>query len=242
MQARSFARRAFAPVIAAPGEETDTRVARWPHTLVVIGIFLVLAVAGFLSNRASAGAGSARSQGSHVPMYAVLILMQWVLAAYVRRGLRSTGTTVGAITGRWRALRDVGRDLMLGMGLWACWVGIDHLLPHQQTGVVSAVLPRSAGELALWAVLAISAGIVEEFVFRGYLMRQFRALTGNAATAVMLQALLFGVSHGYQGPVAVARITMYGALFGAMALWRRSVAPCMVAHAWTDLAAALLPG
>jgi hypothetical protein len=32
----------------------------------------------------------------------------------------------------------------------------------------------------------------------------------------------------------VALISVYGAMFGALAHWRRSVRPGMIAHAWHD--------
>ena len=85
----------------------------------------------------------------------------------------------------------------------------------------------------------MSAGFCEEFVFRGYLQRQFTAWLGSPWIALSLQALLFGVSHGYQGFLACAHITLYGVLFGLLALWRRSLRPGMIAHAMTDILAGI---
>ncbi len=50
----------------------------------------------------------------------------------------------------------------------------------------------------MWVILAVAAGICEEFMFRGYLQKQFLAITGSDAAAVVLQAF-FGVAHSYQG-------------------------------------------
>src|SRR6476661_384707 len=61
MQDKFLARSALASVVVAPGENSDSTVARWPHTLVVTLIFLGLAVAGFSSNRASVGGATAHS-------------------------------------------------------------------------------------------------------------------------------------------------------------------------------------
>jgi hypothetical protein len=38
----------------------------------------------------------------------------------------------------------------------------------------------------------------------------------------------------------MARIALYGVGFGALARWRRSLAPGIVCHVWTDLASGLL--
>ena len=82
--------------------------------------------------------------------------------------------------------------------------------------------------------------LCEEIVFRGYLQRQFAVLTGRPGVALVLQALLFGITHGEQGVGAVARVFAYGIGFGAIALWRRSLLPGVLCHVWTDLASGLL--
>jgi len=100
---------------------------------------------------------------------------------------------------------------------------------------VRALLPRTPVEIALWVLLSLTAGFCEETVFRGYLQKQFQAMTGSPAAGLLLQAVIFGVSHGYQGLRNVIAITVFGGVFGALALWRRSLKPGMILHAWTDL-------
>ena len=58
--------------------------------------------------------------------------------------------------------------------------------------------------------------------------------------ALFLQAAVFGIAHGYQGLRNCVAIAIYGALFTLLALWRKSLRPGMIAHAWTDIAAGLL--
>ena len=53
---------------------------------------------------------------------------------------------------------------------------------------------------------------------------------------------MFGLAHGEQGASAAARAALYGAGLGALARWRRSLAPGIVCHVWTDLASGLLRG
>ena len=97
-------------------------------------------------------------------------------------------------------------------------------------------------EISLWIALSISAGFCEELVFRGYLQRQFAALTGSNVIGLLLQAALFGVSHGYQGVAATVTIALFGVVYGSLALWRRSLRPGMIAHAWSDIWAGWLAG
>jgi membrane protease YdiL (CAAX protease family) len=86
----------------------------------------------------------------------------------------------------------------------------------------------------MWVCLSTTAGFCEEFIFRGYLQRQFLALTGRPEAAVVFQALIFGAAHLYQGWKGAVTITAYGALFGGLAAWRKSLRPGMMQHAAQD--------
>ena len=143
------------------------------------------------------------------------------------------------IGGSWNSLRDVLRDAGLALGIWSIWFGAEKLWGHvfdiSHAVSIQTFLPRKPLEIALWIAVSISAGISEEIAFRGYFQRQFGALTGSKWAGVCLQALLFGVGHGYQGVQAMAKIALFGALFGALAIWRGSLRPGIMAHALGDM-------
>ena len=83
--------------------------------------------------------------------------------------------------------------------------------------------------------VSVSAGICEEIVYRGYLQRQFLALTRSSIVAVLAQAVIFGLGHAYQGAKQVVVITVLGLLYGLLAWWRKSLRPGILAHAWSDI-------
>jgi membrane protease YdiL (CAAX protease family) len=83
--------------------------------------------------------------------------------------------------------------------------------------------------------VSVTAGICEELAFRGFLQRQFHALGGNMVVAVLAQGLVFGLFHSYQGWRNVVVISVLGALYGALAAWRRNVRANIVVHAWGDV-------
>ncbi len=113
------------------------------------------------------------------------------------------------------------------------WVLGQLLRPAALSRNVS-MLPERGIELALWIALSVSAGICEETIFRGYLQRQFTALTKSAPAGILLSAAAFGGVHAYQGFRMTILIALYGAMFGILAYWRGSVRPGMIAHAWQD--------
>lgn len=219
-------------------------VAPWWHTCVLIAFFLVLTLAGIIfQHRAVFEEAIVAQHRNMAPLYLSLILGQWALLYYVWKvGLRRTGTKLSElIGGRWLKLKDVLLDALLAVGLWMIWLLIqracDRLFGAGQAASIRSLLPQQALELVLWVALSISAGFCEEVIFRGYFQRQFEALTRSSWIALLLQAVLFGISHGYQGVGAALKITVFGCLFGLFAWWRKSLRPGIIAHALTDILA-----
>ncbi len=220
-------------------EDQSAPIASKRHTLILGGILLGLAAAGLMM-LARQGGGSAPAASGGAPLYLGLIAAEWGLFLYVRAGLRARGTTVGSlISGRPLTARNLAVDLLVGAVVLALFIGAEWLLGRllgagDQAGV-QPLLVRRAAEIPLWILLSLSAGIVEEFVFRGYFQRQLGALLGSPWLGLVAQALLFGVSHGYQGGVQMLKISLLGLLFGLAALLRRSLVPGMAAHAAADM-------
>jgi CAAX protease family protein len=102
------------------------------------------------------------------------------------------------------------------------------------------LLPDGRMEIALWVLLSITAGICEEAVYRGYLQKQFIALTGSVPVGIILSALAFGLAHSYQGFTRASMISVLGAMGGVLAYWCRSVRPGMIAHALQDVLGAFI--
>jgi membrane protease YdiL (CAAX protease family) len=100
---------------------------------------------------------------------------------------------------------------------------------------IAPLIPHSRIEIFFWIVMSLTAGFCEEFVFRGYLQRQFTALTKNVAAGIIFSAIIFSVGHLYQGGLQMALIGAYGAMFGMLAHFRKSLRPGMIAHAWQDI-------
>ena len=120
--------------------------------------------------------------------------------------------------------------------------GLTSLLKAAPPPGLRAMLPQSPFEMVLWVPLSLTGGFCEEVIFRGYLQRQFSVLTRSFVGAIALQAIAFGLSHGYQGWKMMSIIAIYGACFGWLAHWRRSLRPGMLGHALQDTAGGLLAG
>ncbi|MEA3036765.1 MAG: protease family protein [Sphingomonadales bacterium] len=219
-------------------ERVNEPVASKRHAAVLTAVLLLVALAGWLTLRQAHG-GAAPNGGS-AGLYVGLLAAEWGLFLYARAGLKRHGTSIARlVSARPLTARTLAIDVLLGLLLLAALIAAQYLaerlLGQGDTTLVRSVLVTRIELVPLWLALAASAGFVEELVFRGYFQRQFGAWLGSPWAGVAAQALLFGVTHGYQGGVLVLRIALLGLMFGAVALLRRSLIPGMVAHAATDM-------
>jgi membrane protease YdiL (CAAX protease family) len=176
-------------------------------------------------------------------MYLRTIVFEWLILAIVIVGVRWHGSSVAAVIGnRWRSFQSFLSDLGIAVVILILSVAVPAFLGphHSQGGVDPAVrflLPQGKLEMLLWVVVAISAGICEEAVYRGYFQRQFIAFTRSVPLGIALSAIGFGAIHIYQGVRLAALISVGGAILGIAAYYRKTVRPGMMAHAAQDLLA-----
>lgn len=114
--------------------------------------------------------------------------------------------------------------------------------PSQQQALraLAQLAPANAGEVAAWTLLCLFVGFAEEIVFRGYLQHQFIGWAhGGIVAGVLFSALVFGAAHAYQGVRNMVLLAIFGVLFSALSLSRRSLRAGMFAHSWHDLIAGL---
>lgn len=227
------------------GEATSDKpqlIASRAHFAVFLWIQIAMAIRGGSGLRRFIAVGDPETL--HVRLvwfYVLIIVWEWVLLSYVWWGVRKRGLTLRALVGgRWASPWDVAKDVGIGLTFWFLWMFATIAfakitgLTQQAPDEVRAMTPATGLGLILWAAISISAGFCEEVIYRGYLQRQFFAMTGSVPVAIIGQGLLFGIVHSYQGMFGVAVISVMGILFGLLAAWRRSLRPGMIAHAWYD--------
>ena len=230
--------------LSQPASDRYPRVASTIHTIVVL---VVLGGWAFLA-KAFTNQLSAAANPNRVRAYLITMLLEWFVFVLVVAGVRRSGTSVLLVLGdRWQSAREVLRDIGIAAGFWIVaaallWMFSKLLRITAPAQHMQFMLPHGGVELALWVALSVTAGICEETIFRGYLQRQFMALTKSAPAGIILSAAAFGAAHAYQGPRFVILIALFGAMFGILAYWRGSVRPGMIAHAWQDTLGGLVGG
>lgn len=214
------------------------------HTAALI--VLLLTYSYFGSARGVSAPDHAVPEKFLIIQYVLTMVFEGFLLFWVWLGLRMKGMRLRElIGGRWNSPEDFLIELGIAIGFWLVALvilfGLGYALglanSSQQKEVkqlADLIAPQTTITIVLWIFLSAIAGFVEEIVFRGYLQRQLSIITGSVAAGLLLSAVLFGGGHGYEGARRMVLIAVYGMLFGLLALWRKSLRPGMIAHAWHD--------
>jgi membrane protease YdiL (CAAX protease family) len=226
------------PEIPLASRRSKRLLAPWWHTAILIAVLLLASVNGMRGKHRLAAE-------SKVPQYLWSMAWEWVLAGFVWLGTRKRMRLRDLIGGRWATAEDFFLDVVYAGAFWICALivlGAGAKLMHlDQAGKIEAMrkqlgflTPGSNLELAVWFGVSLTAGFCEEIIFRGYLQRQFAAMSNSMLLGVLLSAVVFGAAHGYEGAARMVLIGIYGLMFGLLAWWRKSLRAGMMAHAWHD--------
>ena len=225
--------------------EKPERIAAWTHFAGFLLIMAGMALLGYRAQHTATGSeavppGQLASHGSAVYVYLVAGIMDWALLYYCWVGVHRMGGSLGMLSGgRWKSWNDLAADVAVTLPFWVLWevtaYAVAKGLGPDTAKSVSSLLPQTLQQILLWIALSITAGFCEEIAFRGYLQRQFHALTGSIAVAVIAQALVFGLAHAYQGWKATVTISVLGLLYGVLAVLRRNLRANIAAHAMSDI-------
>jgi len=105
---------------------------------------------------------------------------------------------------------------------------------RKRFGKLSLIFPQNGNELARFYGLSITAGIVEEILWRGFLiwyLSQFMPLWGAALVSI----IGFGLAHAYQGVANLPPVIAVGAVFTGLYLLTGSIWLPVILHAAVDI-------
>ena len=141
----------------------------------------------------------------------------------VKIGLVSALGAATIATLQWLNLRRVGR------------IPVDKRGPLQ--AIAQRIFPQSSLELLPYLALAITAGICEEFLYRGFAIAALTTAALAPWAAVLVSSVLFGLAHSYQGRGGMVVTLLVGLVFGASRLSYHSLVPAIFWHSAIDMVA-----
>ncbi len=212
------------------------------HILAVVLVFLIPPRAWFSFRTLRRSSDSERPR-TRRRIYSAALITQWALAGAV--------VTQWLVTGRaWRllgvapVLTPGGAGIAVGLAIVILLIARQLRRAGDRSDVfdrararlahVEALVPHSRAELRLFRFVAVTAGICEELLFRGFLIWYLAQYTG-ILQAALLSSVAFGIGHLYQGLRYVALTAMVGLFFAAVYLFAGFLLLPMLIHALMDL-------
>ncbi len=180
-----------------------------------------------------------------ITLYATTMVFQWVLTIIVAWRALARGLTpkelglsqinileflfpglIGAVVLgglHWLNLRRVGR--------------MEGPAPELMRNIAKRVLPKNFVEFLPYVALAVTAGVCEEFLYRGFALAALSNVGLPTWLVVVLTSLLFGLAHTYQGKSGVAGTTLMGLVLGTFRILTESLVSVTIWHAVVDIVA-----
>ena len=194
-------------------------------------------------------ATAAGVHGARAAYYWATIVVEWISTLYV--------LALWAVYGRsWDNLY-LGRSPLFRLGLGLAFaLAVVMFLWHQRRTILARpkliervrqqmsfadpFLPHTGAERYLFWFVAITAGICEEILYRGFLFSFLRAQfsllgvwTGIIA-AIAISSIAFGWAHIYQGYRHAPRTALVGLFLAVVVVLTKSLWPAILIHAAID--------
>ncbi len=178
-------------------------------------------------------------------LYASTIAFQWLAVVAVAWRAWAHGYTASQLG---LSLHDRTRLIVasiVGAATIATlqWLNLRRVgkVPLERRGPLQAIaeriLPQSSVELLPYLALAITAGLCEEFLYRGFGMAVFSRLGLQAWAVVLLSSILFGLAHSYQGRGGIVMTLLIGVILGMSRIVYDSLVPAIFWHSAVDVVA-----
>jgi uncharacterized protein len=184
-------------------------------------------------------------------LYVSTIFYEWLIAALVswRAVSRKMGLAELAMTAS-----DPWRTAWIALVLTALlcanqWASLRRMMraPSTQRGllfqIAEKIMPTTLTETLVFAALACTAGLTEEFLYRGFVFAVLARVFANSGLSLSIAALLssawFGIGHLYQGRRGIITTIIVCILFSIVRIWSGSLIPSIAAHAGIDLIAGI---
>jgi len=190
-------------------------------------------------------------RGVKLRLYASIVASQWTLVALCALVLAGAGlgfAHLGQGPGRSIALTAaVAAGLLAGFAVLSrlTLAQLAKATPDDLPGHVrraGRILPGHRVERAGFVAVAITAGVCEEILYRGWLPWAIAGWTGSAPVGIVVAALVFGAGHAYQGRNGMLLTGALGLFLGAVVAWTGSLLPGQFLHVAVDLVNGLAVG
>jgi len=180
-------------------------------------------------------------------LYASTIAFQWASVAVVGWRAWAHGYTLSemGLVIDWRMgimLAAVLGATILAAGQWFNLRRMGRLSSPRGAilqALADRIFPQSSVELLPYFALAVTAGVCEEFLYRGFAMAVLARAGLPPWSVVLFSAILFGLAHIYQGRGGFVSTLVIGTVFGTARIAYYSLVPVITWHVAVDVVAGI---
>ena len=213
------------------------------HIFIVL-LFIVQPIYGAYSYRRYVAKVEAGEAEDRIKLYKETIALEWVAFAVVAgawtllsRPIAELGFVTPGGSGFWggaAALALVTAYLVYSVFAAKKMSNADKSKQIDALGKLRYIAPQNSHDYRYFISVSITAGIVEEFLYRGFAF-WYLAHFMPIWAVVVVSSVAFGLGHSYQGVSGMVRVTLIGLAFGAFYVWTGSIWLPMLAHAILDI-------
>ncbi len=213
------------------------------HLFIVL-LFLIQPVYGWFAFRRVVADAQVGEPVDRLRLYRETAAIEWIALAallgswwLLSRDVAALGLVAPGGSGFWWSL--LATSLVIAVMLYSAR-GIRSISEEQrqryvgQFGDIGLFLPVTRSELRGFYGLSFTAGVVEEVVFRGFVLWYLTAFMPMWA-AVLLSSVAFGLGHSYQGPQGIWRTAAVGAALAVLFIACGSIWLPIIAHILFDM-------
>jgi membrane protease YdiL (CAAX protease family) len=222
----------------------------WDFILILIVLGVLVPWRGAVRIRRLL-AQPALTPSQRLSLYASTIAFQWLIVAVISWRASSRHLNPNelglVVSGTLRTfLMALILTALLCLNQWASLRRIARV-PADRRGFLfrftEKIMPQTSTETFVFVALACSAGLSEEFAYRGFVFavfsRAFADSTFPASIAMVVSSAWFAMAHLYQGRRGMLTTFVVGLLFSGIRIWSGNLVPAVAGHIGVDLVAGL---
>jgi len=185
------------------------------------------------------------SSRERILLYLTSIATQWTLTALVAWRSFARGLSLRQLG---LNLKPTIELLLIGI-LGGILIAIAHWFNLRRVGrsknpavdkiraLAAKIFPHSNQEALVFCGLAITAGICEEFLYRGFVFASLSHMSMPTWGILFISSVMFGLAHAYQGRSGMIGTLLLGTVFGLVRILYDSLVPIVFWHAAVDIVA-----
>ena len=97
-----------------------------------------------------------------------------------------------------------------------------------------SLLPQTSTERAVFLLVCVLVGVVEEFLFRGFAFFTLSGVLQSQQLAITIVTISFALQHGLQDTIGIARAFVLGCVLAIPVLVTGALLPSIIAHSVVD--------